>query len=231
MDTEEAGKELRSGRIVRITHSTDADYELFVQWLSPGGRVAALTGDAGEQVTIAALRREVEVNGSRYCTIRTLAGRPVGMVKFFRVGPDAYEISGAIGEDGLWTRGFGAEGFGLLIEHLFADLGAHRLQFRVGSHNRAMLDMVIRLRFFMLEGILRDRQLINGERHDLLVWAMLRDEYEALFVRGEWESRPTVGPESSETDPERKLVREMLTNYLSSGVRTSLTAYQPETVG
>ncbi|MFD3742399.1 GNAT family N-acetyltransferase [Streptomyces sp. NPDC058629] len=217
--------------MVRITHSTEADYELFVEWLSPGGRVAALTGDAGERVTIAALRREVEVHGSRYCTIRTLAGRPVGMVKFFRVGPDAFEISGAVGEDGLWTRGFGAEGFGLLIEHLFADLNAHRLQFRVGSHNRSMLEMVIRLRFFMLEGILRDRQVVNGEHHDLLVWSMLRHEYEALFVRGEWKSSRSTVQAEPEENSDRRLVRETLTNYLRSGVSTSLTAYQSETVG
>lgn len=140
------------------------------------------------------------------------------MVKFHRIGSHTYEISGAVGEEGLWSRGYGAEGFGLVIEHLFADLGAHRLQFRVGSHNRPMLEMVIRLRFFMLEGVLRDRQFVNGEHHDLLVWSMLRPEYEALFVRGEWDNRFAAGEPAVNESAEKRSTRKLLADYLRSEI-------------
>ncbi|MFE7133456.1 GNAT family N-acetyltransferase [Streptomyces sp. NPDC057638] len=225
VETEEVTPGLRSGRMVTISYSSEADYEIFVRWFTPDSRIASLTGDAGEQVTVAALREDA-ASGSQHCTIRTLDGRPVGMVKFRRAGgirSTMFEISGAIGIEGLWSRGYGAEGFGLVIQHLFEDLAAHRLEFRVGLFNRPMLEMVMRLKFFVLEGVLRDRMPFGGEFYDLTVWSMLRAEYESLFLKGHWEEGSAKDVQHARMSPEKAESRRALDGYLRNGLVSSLS--------
>ncbi|MVO85776.1 GNAT family N-acetyltransferase [Streptomyces sp. p1417] len=218
---------LRVGRRVELAAATAADYEQFTEWLRPDGDVAALTGDVAERVTVDGLRADA-ASGARFCTIRALDGERLGMVKFHRVGAardTTFELSGAIGSSGRWARGYGAEGFGLVVEHLFEDLGAHRLQFWVGLFNEPMLRMVMRTRFFVLEGVLRERKFFDGEYHDVAMWSMLRHEYEALFVRGEWEGGP--GPQAwFDTASESKsTARKSLAEYLRRAPATALTPF------
>ncbi|MFD5697204.1 MULTISPECIES: GNAT family N-acetyltransferase [Streptomyces] len=228
IETPRTGDALRVGRRVELADATAADYEQFVEWLSPDGDVAALTGDVSERVTVDALHADA-ASGAHFCTMRGLDGERVGMVKFHRVGgaqDTTFEISGAIGSSDLWSRGYGAEGFGLVVEHLFEDLRAHRLQFWVGLFNEPMLQMVMRTRFFVLEGVLRERKFFKGEYHDVAMWSMLRHEYEALFIRGEWEGRPGQDAWFGAGSEPKAAARRTLAEYLRRGTFTALTPFE-----
>ncbi|ARX88780.1 MULTISPECIES: GNAT family N-acetyltransferase [Streptomyces] len=227
IETPKTSEAIRVGRRVELGYATADDYGQFAKWLSPDGDVAALTGDVSERVTVDTLRADA-ASGSRFCTMRSLDGERVGMVKFHRVGGErdtTFEISGAIGSSDLWSRGYGAEGFGLVVEHLFEDLGAHRLQFWVGLFNEPMLQMVMRTRFFVLEGVLRERKFFKGEYHDVAMWSMLRHEYEALFVRGEWEQKPGQDAWFDTASEPKAAARRTLAEYLGRGPATALTPF------
>jgi hypothetical protein len=85
-------------------------------------------------------------------------------------------IGGAIGDPELWSRGYGAEAFDLLIDHLFHARNAHRVQFTTAMYNKNVLRLATRAGF-VLEGVLREYYYLDGCHHDAVVWSLLRSEY------------------------------------------------------
>ena len=78
-------------------------------------------------------------------------------------------------------RGFGGEVARLLIEYVFEELGFIRLQSGANHKNTASIKFQESLGF-VLEGVSRKARLVNGEYLDSINFAMLREEYEKLYV-------------------------------------------------
>ena len=89
----------------------------------------------------------------------------------------ACELQIRIGEADARGRGHGGEAVRLLLAHAFGPLGMDR----VGLHVLATNETAIRVyekAGFEREGVLRRAALIDGERVDLVVMGILREEFE-----------------------------------------------------
>lgn len=72
--------------------------------------------------------------------------------------------------------GWPLEGFGLLIDYLFANFNIHKLYADILDVNLHQMGSVAG-RIFTLEGRLRDDEFIDGRYHDRLILGLLRDEW------------------------------------------------------
>ncbi|HEY9759835.1 MAG TPA: GNAT family protein [Oculatellaceae cyanobacterium] len=91
-------------------------------------------------------------------------------------GPKAADMSLLIGDDGARGCGFGREAWGMAMDLLFMTKGMYRITAGTVSGNQPMERIF--LHFGMtLEGVLRRHQFFNGERLDVLLYGMLRDEW------------------------------------------------------
>ena len=108
----------------------ESDYELVEQWLKPLSPTAALTGDANELVFARDVREANESGRVRYLMVDTPDGVTIGVVNHRRVGSaGSHAVGGAVGDPALWGAGAGAEAFTLLVDLLFHQLNAHRVEY------------------------------------------------------------------------------------------------------
>lgn len=107
-------------------------------------------------------------------------GRPIGMVDYRGVDPyeGVAEVGIFIGERDFWSRGYGTEALGLLVDHLFGMFPLHRLELDTWSGNTRAARAFARLGF-QEEGRRRDAVLLAGARYDRLLFGLLRREWEA----------------------------------------------------
>jgi RimJ/RimL family protein N-acetyltransferase len=82
-----------------------------------------------------------------------------------------------------WGQGLMGEVLPMLVRHGFEVLALHRMEARIDPGNLASIRLAERLGF-REEGRLRDRTLNeDGSREDLLVFGLLRPEFEAALAR------------------------------------------------
>lgn len=194
------------------------DYALVEEWLKPMSPTAALTGDANEMVLAADVRAANESGKVRYLMVDALDGTTIGVVNHRRVGSaGSYAIGGAVGDPQRWGAGAGADAFTLLVDLLFHQLNAHRVEFTTASFNRHTMSLLTK-GGFVLEGVLRDYYFLDGQYHDRTVWSILREE----FVAGA-QAHAAISPVADlvpEQDKQR--ARTALAKYLASDPPTSL---------
>ncbi len=146
-------------------------------WLRPFAPASALTGDTHERVTAAAIKEADDSGAVRYFMVVATSGEPVGMVNHRKVGSaGSYAVGGAIGDPEKWNSGCGADALAILVDHLFHQLNAHRVEFATASFNRHTMSILTK-GGFVLEGVLRDYYFIDGQYHDRTIWSILRDEF------------------------------------------------------
>ncbi len=83
----------------------------------------------------------------------------------------------AIGAREHWEQGYGTEAARLALTFAFAELNMHRVQATVFSYNRRSMAMFERLGF-RREGVYREFIHRDGERYDMLLYGILRREFE-----------------------------------------------------
>ena len=87
------------------------------------------------------------------------------------------ELQIRIGEPDARGRGLGTEAVGLLLRHAFADLDLARVALHVMASNAPAI-AAYEKSGFVREGILRSSAYVDGRRQDVLVMAILREEWE-----------------------------------------------------
>jgi [ribosomal protein S5]-alanine N-acetyltransferase len=85
----------------------------------------------------------------------------------------------AIGNSSLWGKGLGFYGAKLMLELAFTELKLERVTAEVNAANTRSLRVLEKLGF-KREGILRRHETYRGERGDLHLFGMLREEYWSL---------------------------------------------------
>jgi RimJ/RimL family protein N-acetyltransferase len=108
------------------------------------------------------------------------ADRALAYLGFFRwdVPHQTAELGYVVAPD-RWGQGLMREVLPVLVRHGFEVLGLHRLEARIDPGNLASIKLVERLGF-KPEGALRDRTLnADGSREDLLLFGLLRPEFDA----------------------------------------------------
>lgn len=196
----------------------ESDYALVERWLKPLSPTAALTGDAHEIVLAHDVRAANESGRIRYFMVDTPDGETIGVVNHRSVGSaGSYAIGGAVGDPGRWGAGAGAEALRLLVDLLFHQLNAHRVEFTTASFNRHTMSMLTR-GGFVLEGVLRDFYFLDGEYHDRTIWSILRDE----FVAGAIEHAAVMPVPDLVPARDKERARSMLVAHLAGDPPTSL---------
>ena len=88
-------------------------------------------------------------------------------------------MSIGIGDRDDWGRGYGYEAARLALAFAFEELNLHRVTVTVFSYNERSRALFRKLGF-QHEGTYREFLRRDGERHDMLLFGLLRREWEAL---------------------------------------------------
>ncbi|MBD0370364.1 MAG: GNAT family N-acetyltransferase [Pyrinomonadaceae bacterium] len=86
------------------------------------------------------------------------------------------ELQIRLGETSRHGKGFGTEAVGLLLDYAFKELKLHRVYLHVFSTNLPAI-RVYEKTGFVREGLLRKAACIEGEFRDVLLMAILEEEY------------------------------------------------------
>lgn len=107
--------------------------------------------------------------------------RPIGTMGLHGINPKDQNcfIGIGIGEKSHWGKGYGTEATQLIIEYGFHQLNLHRIWASVLAYNERSLRMLKTLGF-QEEGRQREAMYKNGEFHDIVIFGLLRDEWEKL---------------------------------------------------
>ena len=82
-----------------------------------------------------------------------------------------------IGDQSNWGQGYGYEAAQLALAFAFHELNLHRVQVTVFSYNERSIALFEKLGF-QREGVFRERLQRDGQRHDMLLYGLLRPEWE-----------------------------------------------------
>lgn len=83
----------------------------------------------------------------------------------------------AIGDPSHWGQGYGTEAMQLLLAFAFDELNLHRVQLTVFSYNRRAIALYEKLGF-RHEGTYREFMQRDGRRYDMLLYGLLRSEWD-----------------------------------------------------
>jgi RimJ/RimL family protein N-acetyltransferase len=212
------------GRLVSLRGPREDDYTRIAEWAAPTSLTAAFTGGLDDQPTAEDVRQLVHSRTRRYLMIDLPDGRTVGTVDYARSGSaGCYCIGGAVGTPDMWQRGYGAEAFVILFDHLFQMRNAHRVEFSTSLFNRNVVRMAIRAGC-VCEGVRRQAIFLDGGWHDIVLWSVLRDEFYAGYRDDERPVHlryPDLIPEA-----EKASARAALADYLQAAHgQTSLAPF------
>ncbi len=84
-----------------------------------------------------------------------------------------------IGNPSFWGQGYGAEAMNLSLQFAFHELNLHRVHLTVFSYNQRAIALYEKLGF-QREGAYREHLQRDGQRYDMLLYGILRREWEAL---------------------------------------------------
>ncbi len=76
-----------------------------------------------------------------------------------------------------WGKGIAATAGALMLEHAFVTLNLKRIVAEVHSSNERSWRLMARLGF-VREGVLRQHETYRGQKQDVILFGLLRDEYQ-----------------------------------------------------
>lgn len=88
----------------------------------------------------------------------------------------------AIGNRSFWGRGYGADAMTLALQFAFHELNLHRIHITVFSYNQRAIALYENLGF-QREGVYREYLHRDGQRYDMLLYGLLRREWDARNAR------------------------------------------------
>ncbi|MCO5177899.1 MAG: GNAT family N-acetyltransferase [Thermomicrobiales bacterium] len=90
-------------------------------------------------------------------------------------------ISLMIGDGALRGQGYGQEAMEIAMRFAFHELNLHRLQLSVFAYNTNAIALYERLGF-QREGAMREFMERDGQRYDMLLFGLLRNEWQAMHA-------------------------------------------------
>lgn len=179
--------DILTGDRVRLDAVCRADLPTIAGWWSDGAAqrrydaVPAMPKDPEQMVTWLEAARGSSTD-FRFAVRLVGDGALIGLVEIdgilwnHRVG----WVSLLIGDAGARGRGFGTEAMSLALRFAFHELNLHRLQLTVFDYNSPAISLYERLGF-VREGVYRQFLARDGARHDMLLYGLLRPEWEAAY--------------------------------------------------
>jgi RimJ/RimL family protein N-acetyltransferase len=108
---------------------------------------------------------------------------PVGWatirIHLFQRRATAADVGLALGEKNAWNKGYGTETSKLLLDEVFRQMNLHRAEWWTFSENIASIQLARKLGFEE-EARLRDAVFFDNHYHDLVVFGLLKPEFESI---------------------------------------------------
>jgi len=179
---------LLHGKRVRLTAVTKEDLGTMAHWWSDAGFLRLYDAVPAYPRSERQLEKRVE-EGQKGETsflfgIRILSSDSlIGLLELDGVAwsHQTTFFSLAIGDAANRGRGFGREAAMLGLKFAFHELNLHRVCLTVFSYNKAAITLYEDLGFTR-EGTFREHLQRDGQRHDMLLYGMLRHEWQALVA-------------------------------------------------
>jgi RimJ/RimL family protein N-acetyltransferase len=179
------------GERVRLTALNQGDVPIIARWYRDTVLLRLFDAVAARPQSEAQIARRLEKweqdeNGF-YFAIRSLDESDEDLLGLIELDGVIWPhgvcgISIAIGDPADWGQGYGYEASELALAFAFQELNLHRVTATVFSYNdrsRALFEKL----GFRREGAFREFLERDGERHDMLLYGLLRPEWEARRQR------------------------------------------------
>lgn len=171
-------KPLFKGKLVRLAAPLPDDNLHFARW-SEDDVYARLVDDDPMQPQTADSFHFGSSATSYYFHLRTLADDMlIGFVVLFSVkwSNQTAMLAIGIGEETYRGKGYGSDALALILNYAFNELNLYRVGLSVMSYNTAAIRAYERAGF-VREGVTRGAILREGQRHDMVNYGILRDEW------------------------------------------------------
>lgn len=180
------------GELVNLRAVERTDAPDLVRWFNDP-KVMRYWGVGDATVSSSDIQRRIEGwlddevrLGRPACLIaETLDGAAVGLVVLSDYRPDdrSTALSLMIGEPELWGQGLGTDTLRAIVDACFSSWNLHRLWLRAEAFNERARRLYHRLGFAH-EATLRDATYLDGEYHDVLIFALLEPTTSGIPVAG-----------------------------------------------
>ena len=159
-----------------------SDIETFQRWFNDV-EITIYAGDAYPALSSGQEERYYQNHADdkhTYCIVTRDQGVLIGNCALFNIVSRnrSAEVGITIGEKAYWNQGYGRETLGMLLEIAFEGLGLNRVSLRVVDFNERARRCYLTAGF-VEEGHLRQDTFIKGKFHDVIIMAILADEYSA----------------------------------------------------
>ena len=175
---------LRGARI-RLTALNKDDAHTIARWYQDTGYLRLQDTHAALPRSKAQIAAELEGQNEAADTIvfaiRTVDGDDlIGTVGFYEIewSNGVAWLGIGFGDRADWGKGYGSEAMALVLCYAFRELNLYRLQLTVIDYNERAIALYERLGF-RHEGVFRQFGLRDGRRYDMLLYGLLRPEWEA----------------------------------------------------
>jgi RimJ/RimL family protein N-acetyltransferase len=172
---------LFTGKLLRLAASHADDQAIFMQWTHDDEYMRLMDDDPIRPQASANFAHFGEaINGDNYYFhLRTLdADQLIGFVVLFNLKwrNQTSEMAIGIGAKAFWGKGYGQDALNLILNYAFSELCLHRVSLTVLGYNTRAIKAYERVGF-RHEGTHRQAIQRNGQRYDLLLYGILREEW------------------------------------------------------
>lgn len=177
------------GKKVNLRPMSDLDWELFEKWgqnrLALWGPYQRFQLDHLPQLRQAFQQTGLLTRQTGFLMIDRISdGRPIGFVRYTLISfPDADfthpEIGFGITETDARGCGFASEAVRLLVDYLFSGYDVQRIS-AITDELNLPAQKLLQATGFQLEGRLRKASFRDGENRDMLVYGLLKEDWQAM---------------------------------------------------
>jgi RimJ/RimL family protein N-acetyltransferase len=170
-----------TGDLLRLTSPQVDDQEVFALWTQDDEYMRLMDDDPVRPQSIANFANfgKAISNDNFYFHLRTLEDNQlIGFVVLFNLKwrNQTAEMAIGIGPKQFWGKGYGRDALNLILNYAFSELCLHRVSLTVLEYNACAIKAYERVGF-QREGTHRQAIQRNGQRYDLLLYGILREEW------------------------------------------------------
>ncbi len=174
---------LFAGKLVRLAAPQPEDRSLLAAWSRDDEYMRLLDDDPVRPLSESAygFLDNASSHDSTYFHIRTLAGgRMIGFCVLHSIkwASQSAELAIGIGDSDYRGSGCGTDALRVLLNYAFDELNLYRVGLTVLAYNSRAIRVYERLGF-VREGAKRDAVQRAGKRYDLVLYGILRSEWQA----------------------------------------------------
>jgi len=169
------------GQLLRLAPATTEDQQTLAAWSLDDQYLRMLDDDPVRPQNASAYQSTTEWDpqSSAYFHLRTLSDDIfIGFVALFSIkwASQTCDMAIGIGDPEYRGKGYGQDALRLLLNYAFSELNLYRVGLTVMSYNTAAIKAYERAGF-VREGAKRQMVHRDGQRHDLVLYGILRDEW------------------------------------------------------